>query len=615
VSFQSFRERVNLLLYDSKDIVLKRMRVIGILISFLGVCTLIYYHGYTQTATSEIWVQRIITTSFTYYIIYYCARIFYDFKPRAFLKRTWFQGVMVLLLLIEGISFNITGELLLERIFNTFGIGSVSSIENFFIQIYFFLMIVVELTKSTGSILPRIKFHPAVIFIISFLIIIASGTGLLMMPEMTTNGISFLDALFTSTSATCVTGLMVENIDAFTFKGQVVLLVLIKVGGLNIIAFGCFIALAARIGLGIKHHEVIEDFINKDSIISAKGMLGRIILWSFIIELVGAALIYAFWLEGIPFESVGDKVFSSLFHAISAFNNAGISLCNIGIYEDFVILIFAVHFILALLIFFGAIGFNAIFDIFSLKNIKNRLRNPWKHFAFSTKIALYFSLFLVVLGTVAFFFLEQDNSLSDAALTANGEEMGIMGELSHSLFQSVNRTSGFSTIDYHTMSTPMIIMVLFLMFVGASSSSTGGGIKTSTFAVLWASTISTIRGRKHVQLFKRTLTNELVLRAFSVLIFFIVGNLVCIFLLTITETDILNTPGRGILDLMFEEVSALGTVGLSTGITGDLSSAGRIIIIVSMFVGRVGTLTVAYAIGKSVISTKYKYPKGHTMVG
>jgi Trk-type K+ transport system membrane component len=160
----------------------------------------------------------------------------------------------------------------------------------------------------------------------------------------------------------------------------------------------------------------------------------------------------------------------------------------------------------------------------------------------------------------------------------------------------------------------MLVILTFLMFVGSSSSSTGGGIKTSTFALLCASTIATIRGRKTPQLFEKSISNDLVFKAYSVFLFFVIGNMVSIFLLCISEQEILAMEGRSIMDLIFEEVSAFGTVGISMGITSQLSYAGKVIIILSMFVGRLGTLTVAFGLAKKPISTSYKYPDGHTMV-
>ena len=248
----------------------------------------------------------------------------------------------------------------------------------------------------------------------------------------------------------------------------------------------------------------------------------------------------------------------------------------------------------------------AIFDLFDPARLRERMAQPWKKIDFATKIALYFSIGLVAFGAVGFWFLEQENTLSG---------MSYFGQFTTAIFQSTTRTSGFSTVNIGTVGIPMLFLFIILMFIGASSSSTGGGIKTSTFAIVLADVWRTIRSLDHVQLFQRTVPEILRSRAYSVLLFFLAGNTIAIFLLTITESSILDMPDRGILDLIFEEISAFGTVGLSTGITPMLSNAGKVIVILSMFIGRVGTLTVAFALGGKYIKRHIKYPAGHTMVG
>jgi trk system potassium uptake protein TrkH len=606
-TLQKIRERINLLLYDSKEVVLRIIKVLNVLVSLGAFGTLIYYYGVPHTEESKEILLEIIKGSFIFYIFSYLIRLLYNFEPKKFLRNHMFEGIMMIFLLIEGISYNFFGTLLLPRLFVEMGMEGFADFSTIFIQFYFVAIVGIEFWRS-ANINPILRLHPATIFMISFLLIILLGAGLLMLPNMTYNGISIIDAIFTSTSATCVTGLItMDPATDFTFTGQVVILILVKLGGLNIIAFGAFIMLAAKFGVGVKHHSVIEDFVNKDSVISTKGMLGKIILWSIAIELVGSFLMFIFWDADIPqIKSTGDKVFFSLFHSISAFNNAGLSLFEGGLYNEAVRENYFIHLNITWLVFVGALGMAALFNLFDIKRLRDRLKNPWKQIEFGTKIALYFSLALVIGGVIAFYFLEYNNTLKDQSF---GEA------LITSLFQSVTRTSGFNTVDFGSVSTPMIIFMMFLMFVGASSSSTGGGIKTSTFAILWANTIATMRGKKNVELFKKTVSNDLIGKAFSIFLFFIAGNLICIFLLSITEQHLLADPNYSVVDLMFEQVSAFGTVGLSTGLTSELSEAGKCIIMVSMFVGRIGTLTVAYLVGKSLISTNYKYPQGHTMVG
>jgi Trk-type K+ transport system membrane component len=212
----------------------------------------------------------------------------------------------------------------------------------------------------------------------------------------------------------------------------------------------------------------------------------------------------------------------------------------------------------------------------------------------------------VGIGAVAFFILEAQGMM---------DGISTFGKITTAVFQSVSRTSGFSTVDIGASGVPALFLLIVLMFIGGSSSSTGGGIKTSTLAIVLADAWRTIRGFDFVQLFRRTVPEVLWSRAYSVLLFFLVGNTVCIFLLTITEQHILAMPEYSFFDLVFEEVSAFGTVGHSTGITDELSTAGKAIIILSMFVGRVGTLTVAFGLGSRNKQNHFKYPEGHTMVG
>jgi Trk-type K+ transport system membrane component len=400
---------------------------------------------------------------------------------------------------------------------------------------------------------------------------------------------------------------VVDTATFFTFKGQFVIMMLIVVGGINIISFGSFIALASKVGVTIKHHSVIEGFVNKASMFSAKSMLGRVLLWIFTIELLASLLIYFSWTDNVPFKNLGDKIFCSIFHAISAFNNAGFSIFTDGLYNIAVRDNSALQIVIAFVIFFGSLGILTLIDLFSFSNILDRIRNPWKQWQFGTKIAFYFSVALVLIGAFLFFILETNNTLYDKSL---------FDSLVHSFFQSVaTRTAGFNTLDLTYVGIPTLFIMIFLMFIGASSGSTGGGIKTSTFALIFAAVVSSIRDDKNVSLFKRTVSNELILRAFSVLLFFISGILVSTLLLCITETNILLNPRFGFFALFFEVVSSYSTVGLSMGITSELSSAGKIIITLSMFIGRVGALTIAFAVGKRVISNKYKYPQGYTMVG
>lgn len=609
MTLNELRERVNVFLHPRRERVLWSFRTLNVFVTVVAFGCLIAYYGFPLESEVAGALIRAIKLGFSFYILHFLVRWFFDFHPLRFLRAHAFEAFMMALLMVEGISDLLTGHVLVGRLLVPLGIDTVEDWTVWFVQAYFLIVLIIEISDRART-LPRFRFHPATLFIFSFIFLILSGTGLLMLPEMTVDGLGmgFFDALFTSTSATCVTGLMIEDAETFfTHKGHVVLMVLIKLGGLNIIAFGSLIAVLARFGVGVRQHDVIEDFVNRGSILGSRGMLGKVILWSIAIETFGAALLFIFW-PGSLFPDAGDRLFNSVFLSISAFNNAGISLFTGGLADLRVGQAWLVHWTVTLLVFIGALGMVAVFDLFSRDQLRERMRNPWKQIGFATKIALYYSVGLVMFGAVSYLLLE-----SGQGGTLHG--MGWTGKITTAVFQSATRTSGFNTVDIGAVGTPMLFILIILMFIGSSSSSTGGGIKTSTFAVVIADVVGTIRGRQYTQLFKKTIGRTLKSRAWGILMFFILGNLLGTLALTITEPHILAASNRGFLQLLFEEVSALGTVGLSTGITADISPIGRGILIASMVIGRVGTLTVAFAFSSAAVSRNYKYPEGHTMVG
>lgn len=603
------REKINIAIYGSKLKTERYFKLLSLVVSVFALAVLTYYYGFEHSPSEEYFLLGFIRISFLFYIIHYFVKIFYDFNPVLFIKKNWFEGLMVFILIIDGISYTFFHTLVIESFFRGLGFDALSGLSELFIQAYLFVIVATELRKS-GEFIPATKIHPAVLFILSFAILIFIGTGLLMLPEMSTapGSMNFIDAFFTATSATCVTGLIVvDTATAFSFKGHAVILMLMKVGGINIIAFGAFLTLLGRLGIGLKHHNVIEDFVNKESIFSAKGMLGRIILVSVLIELVGCVLIFLFVSSPLDFLSFGDKVFFALFHSVSAFNNAGFSIFSNGLYNDYLDHLLYFHIIVGLLIFFGSLGFTTLFELFTWKNIKERMKSPWKKPHIGSQVSWVSAILLILIGAVFFFIFERDNTMSD---------LNDSGAVIASFFQSISlRTAGFNTVDLTQMSVPFIMVCLVLMFIGGASSSTAGGIKTSTFSVVILSAYSTIRGKKRIELFKKTLPEGVVFRSHSIFIFALGGILTGIFILSITESALLSAGHYDMMDVIFEEVSAFSTVGASTGITGALSSAGKLVIIVSMFVGRLGTLTVAYALSKKISSTNYKYPEESMMIG
>lgn len=568
--FKDFRERVNLRLYNSKSYVLRTFRFLHVLVALAMLGVLTFYYGFQQDEETAAVLLKSVEYSFLFYIVNFLIKIIYDYNPRDYLRQNKLEFLIIAILFIESIAQNLTGNMLSIRFFNWIGLESFADISNVVIQLFFIVYIVVELLKKRNFRL-HFKLHPGLLFVISIFSIVAFGTILLSLPEMTVNGISFTDAFFTAMSATSETGLL--TIDAsidLTFKGQLVVLFLIQVGGLNTIAFAALYFLLAKFGIGLKQHDLLEDFMNKNSFADADKVFYKIVKWTLTIELVGFALIFIALGGSGAFEDTGDRIYHSLFHAVSGFNNAGISTFTDGMMSELIINNYLFQLIILGLFFLGSFGMLVLFDLIEIKSLRDRMRNPWKSVQFTTKATLNFTLILLFFGAIIFFIFENSNTM---------EGKTAVGKVITSFFQSMTtRSAGFNVVDTGSLSMPVLIIFLFLMFVGGGSGSTAGGIRVTTFAIMISSVLATIRGKRFVELYKRTIANELVSKAYSIFTFYIVGNLIGIFLLSITEMHALETGKFTLMDIIFEHVSASCTVGLSTGITAELSTFGKYVI-------------------------------------
>lgn len=603
MSVDKFREKVNLRIYSSKEIVLSVFRYLSIIVSLIAFGIVLIHFGYRQSIWEELFLVGIIKACLGFFVFNYLVRILYTFEPRKFFYETRYELIFLSILIIDGLIFFITGFALAKSLLIYLGVPNPAGTYVILMQIFLLFIALFEVAKAS-TLIDKLSVSPAALFIYSFLILIGIGTLLLLMPEMTRDGkgAPFIVALFTSTSACCVTGLIiVDTATYFTVKGQTVIMLLIQLGGLNIISFAAFFATFSTTGVGIKQQTMMKDMMNAATLFEAHGIMRQIFLFAFGIELIGAMAIYSLWEDDLVFSSIGQKIFYSVFHSISAFNNAGFALFPQGMYTPVVREMYILHLALSVLIFAGGLGFFVMKDMFSVRLMRERLRNRWKKLTINTQIALYTAIALVIFGTIMFYFLEKDNTLQGKPLVA-----GIIT----SVFQSVStRTAGFNSVDTAMLSVPTFVLFMFLMFVGGNSGSTAGGIKTSTFAILFVSAYSTLRGKKNLEIGRNRISFDLLNRAFFVFLFAIGFVLTGIFLLTLTDPEI------PILNLMFEEVSAFGTVGSSTGITADLSLQGKFILIVSMFVGRIGPLAVGFALAARVLTTRYSYPNAHVIVG
>ncbi|MEN8137671.1 MAG: potassium transporter TrkG [Bacteroidota bacterium] len=597
------RENLNIRLYDTKPKAERFLDNWSIFMVIAGLFSYLQYHGFPH--------HDIVNAVFVYsfksliglQILKYLVGYVYSFQPLEYFLRTKKEATLLIIFIVVitlrlfgfdtvywlGEEFNFHGDIMLLR--------------SYMNQLYFLFFFFMEISRVSLRI-PTINLPPPTLLLMSFFGLIFIGALLLMLPKMTVmeGSMSFFDALFTSLSASCVTGLIVvDTATYFTVKGQFVIMLLIQLGGLNIITFATLFALMMKRNMGIKHQSIIQDNFSVGSIKESKTLLQKVFLFSFLIEFIGTVIIFFSWGNNIVFHNFRDKAFKSIFHSVSAFNNAGFSTLSNGLYEDSIMFNIPLQLVIAFLIILGSTGFPVLHEIFNFYKLRTIWFNHWKKFSLNSKLGLYTTFALLVSGTVAFFFLEQDFTL---------KKMGLGNQIVHSFFQSVTtRTAGFNTVDIGSIGIPMTIFMLVLMYIGASPASTGGGIKTNTFTVLFLSAFATLRGKKTINIDRQSISFESVDKSLLIFLFSISIILISVFLLSITESD------KKIIDIIFEEVSAFATAGISRGITADLSTGGRIIIMVSMFVGRVGLLTLAYALSQQTISTDYTYPKAKIIIG
>ncbi|MEQ9439724.1 MAG: potassium transporter TrkG [Cyclobacteriaceae bacterium] len=591
--------RLNNRLYDSRDQALRIIRTLILTASIIGMGLIIYTYGFEYGDDVRIWLIRSVVGLLIVFILCYFARWLYAFQRTEFLKSTRWEALVLLLASVSILLFFYGA---FRHWFPDLSPEKSQMYSETMVTGLLLLLILFEVARALLSI-GEVKLRPAAAFVISFLLLIAVGTGLLMLPTMTTQtgSLSVIDALFTSVSASCVTGLIVvDTATDFTIRGQMVILLLIQTGGLGMLTFATFFATLLNAELDIRQTKLMPDYLDNQTLGAARPLLKRIVLLTLLVE--GGTVLALLYLWGdYPFSGWGEKLFFSVFHAVSAFCNAGFSLFSQGLYEPVVRNMYVLHILLAATLIVGSLGFSPMYNIFSPRQLRQRLEKPWIDWTLSTRIAVNMAILLLGAGTLGFFWLERTNTL---------EGMNLTESLMSSFFQSATtRTAGFNTVDISQLTQPTLVLFMFLMFIGGSSGSTAGGLKTSTFFLLVASVIATSRGSSRVVLGNRYIPSTVIFKALSIFFYGIAINLIGVFVLSISEPDL------NMMDITFEQVSAFGTVGLSRGITASLSEVGKVVLIISMFLGRVGTLTFAVALSTRAISQNYKLPKEELMVG
>jgi trk system potassium uptake protein TrkH len=478
------------------------------------------------------------------------------------------------------------------------------------LNIHLLLLGLIELSRLNKH-LASFKFGPGRIIVLSFLVLILFGTFLLLLPAATYQEFNFIDALFTSTSAVCVTGLIVvDTATAFTPFGKWVILILIQLGGIGIMTLTSFFAFFFKGNFSYSSQIYIKDFVNSDQLSDLFKVVSKILFFTFLIEGIGALIIY-FSLPSDFLETGADKWFFSIFHSISAFCNAGFSTLTYGLYELPIRFNYTLQLVVAFLVIIGGIGFTVIIHLYNaLKAYIKKLFTPKKdrnghqlqnyRFNLNTILVLRTTLLLLIIGTILMYALEYKYTLA---------EHDGFGKLVAAFFEAVTpRTAGFNSVDITQMSFAAIMLTILLMWIGASPGSTGGGIKTSTFALAFLNILSLAKGKDRVEFRKRHITGLSIKRAFAVISLSLIFIGFSIFILSFTDSEL------GFVQICFETFSAFSTVGLSMGITGSLSDTGKIVMILCMFIGRVGAITLLISIFRKVSSQKYQYPQEEILI-
>lgn len=445
--------------------------------------------------------------------------------------------------------------------------------------------------------------NPAQLFIMSFMLIILLGALMLMLPNATKGGISFLDALFTSTSAVCVTGLAVVDTGTFfTQFGQTIILVLIQIGGLGILTFASYFSYFFKGGSTYENQLSLGEMTNSQKIGEVFSTLKRILIITFSIEIVGGILIYTSLDERL-LGSFMERFFFSLFHSVSAFCNAGFSTLSSGLYDSGYRFNYGLQLTLIALFVLGGLGFPIVVNL--LKYFKYLIKTRIIHFGkrykhkpwvlnLNSRITLITTIALTVIGTIIIFFTEYTNTMS---------EHGSFGKFVTALFTATTpRTAGFNTVDMGALNFSTVMLIFLLMWVGASPASTGGGIKTSTFAIATMNFFSLARGKTRIEVYRREIADISVRRAFAVISLSLVVIGTGIIFMSYFDHE------KSLISIAFECFSAYSTVGLSIGITADLTPYSKFVIIVVMFIGRVSMLSIMIAIFNKVKHKNYRYP-------
>lgn len=586
---------------------LKVIEGLAYFFSFLFPVSLVYEHGFMLTSDEVSYLRVISNVTWLVFLLHYffCIVSNREEVRARFTLWTWILSVCLFFTLLPVV-FHKPEEA-----------SGVLGVWNFFhSQLYrtiiLFLLSLSQLSSYFVRLLGK-RTNPSLILSSSFLLLMLVGAGLLMLPRATYHGISWVDALFTSTSAVCVTGLVTLDVaTTFTREGQIVLMLLIQIGGLGVMTLTSFFAMFFMGNTSLYSQLVVRDMVSSKSLNSLLSTLVYILGFTLFIEALGMLFI---WLSihdtlGMTLE---EELFFSAFHSVSAFCNAGFSTLPGNLGNDWVMGGHTpLYIVVSFLIILGGIGFPILVNLSTTLNYYIR-HACWKLFRRSeyfpakvhlydlnTRIVFYMTVLLVVGGTVVIALLEWNHAL---------QGLPVWGKWVHAFFNSVcPRTAGFCSISLPTLSAQSLLFMILLMVIGGGTQSTAGGVKVNVFTVILVNLWAVIRGRERPVIMKRELSDDSVRRSNAALLLYAIFLFVGVFTLSLIESH------ASLLTITFECVSALSTVGSSLDFTPTMSTAGKLLVILMMFIGRVGALTFVNGLIKQEEKKKYRYPSDNIII-
>lgn len=506
-------------------------------------------------------------------------------------------------LIFDGITVLLTLAVLLIHFFGEETRDTSYLYDDIWVKFAIILTFIREFSEQNIS-YKRTFLNPAQLFVISFLSIILLGSFLLMLPKATYHGISFIDALFTSTSAVCVTGLIVvDTATHFTTFGQSIILSLIQAGGVGILTFASYFSYFFKGRTSYENQLTLSNMTGSNKFGEVFSTFKKVILITLTIELFSAIIIF-FTLDERLIPSVLERIYFSVFHSISAFCNAGFSTLSNNLFEEGYKYNYPLQLIIIFSFVLGGLGFPIVVNVvryvryFIKKKIafftgETQAHQPWL-LNLNSRITLITTSILIVAGTILFYINEYNNTLSDH----DG-----FGKVVTALFGATSpRTAGFNTVDMTALNFSTVLLIILLMWIGASPASTGGGIKTNTFAIATLNFLSLAKGKTRIEVFRREIADISVRRAFATITLSLMVIGTGIILISVFDSD------KSLIIIAFECFSAYSTSGLGVGITSTLTTYSKLVIIVVMFLGRVSMLTVMIAVIKKVKQQNYRYP-------